>query len=92
MGVTIFTTMDSAGRLVIPKTIREEAELEPGTPLRIEVVDGRIEIFPEIRPVSIVTKGRLTVAVPIEPTEVLTAAQVRKTLGALRRERGRQEP
>ena len=36
------TTMDLAGRLVIPKAIRDAAELQPGVRLVFEVVDGRI--------------------------------------------------
>ena len=91
MRSAINTTMDAAGRLVIPKAIREEAELEPGALLRIEIVDGRIEIVPEVRSVRIVTKGHLRVAVPAEPSEALTAAQVRRTLESIRRERGRKE-
>jgi AbrB family looped-hinge helix DNA binding protein len=38
--------MDKAGRLVLPKAIREEAGIEPGIPLRIAVRDGRVEIEP----------------------------------------------
>ncbi len=37
-------TMDSAGRLVIPKEIRREAGIEPGMPLEIRCDDGIIEI------------------------------------------------
>lgn len=92
MGTAITTTIDAAGRLVIPKAIREEAELKPGASLRIEVVDGRIEIVPQTRSVTLVTKGHLRVAVPVEPSKALTAAQVRKTLASIRLERGREEP
>jgi AbrB family looped-hinge helix DNA binding protein len=92
MGTAITTTIDAAGRLVIPKSIRDRAELEPGIPLRIDVVDGRIEIVPEARSVRIVTKGRLRVAVPAAPSEALTASHVRRTLESIRRERGRREP
>lgn len=37
-------TMDGAGRVVIPKAVREAAGLEPGVPLEIHVVAGRVEI------------------------------------------------
>lgn len=92
MGAAITTTIDAAGRLVIPKAIREEAELEPGAPLQIEVVDGRIEIVPQARSVRVVKKGHLRVAVPVEPSEPLSTAQVRRTLESIRRERGRTGP
>ena len=89
MGDAIVTTIDSAGRVVIPKAIREEVDLEPGTSLRIEVVDGRIEIVPEPRSVRIVAKGRIRVAVPSDPSEALTDSLVGKTRESIRRERGR---
>ena len=40
------TTMDRAGRLVIPKEIRREAKLVPGVPLEVKWREGRIEIEP----------------------------------------------
>ena len=63
--------MDSAGRLVVPKEIREQADLQPDTPLRIRYADGRIEIEPEPRDVRIRRRGRLSVAVPAEEGEPL---------------------
>lgn len=82
------TTMDPAGRLVIPKSIREAAELRPGVALRVGIVDGRIEITPEPRAVRIERRGRLSVAVPVTPSAPLRAATVRKTLEAIRSGRG----
>jgi AbrB family looped-hinge helix DNA binding protein len=38
------TTIDRAGRVVIPKPIRDAAGLKPGAALSIEYRDGRIEI------------------------------------------------
>ena len=43
---TMITTMDAAGRLVLPKAIRERAQLVAGRPLEVRVVDGRVEIEP----------------------------------------------
>jgi AbrB family looped-hinge helix DNA binding protein len=37
-------TIDRAGRVVVPKPLRDELGLEPDTPLEIEVVDGHIEL------------------------------------------------
>jgi AbrB family looped-hinge helix DNA binding protein len=34
------TIMDDAGRLVIPKSIRQQAGLKPGLPLDIRWIDG----------------------------------------------------
>lgn len=40
----MIATIDKAGRLVIPKKLRDEMGLRPGVPLRIDFVDGRIVI------------------------------------------------
>jgi AbrB family looped-hinge helix DNA binding protein len=37
-------SIDRAGRVVIPKPMRDELGLSPGTPLEIEVVDGHLEL------------------------------------------------
>ena len=76
--------MDSAGRLVLPKEIRDEAQLEAGMPLRITFHDGRIEIEPAPREIRLVRKGRLTVAVPVEDGPPLTAQVVNETLESIR--------
>lgn len=39
-------TIDRAGRIVVPKPVRNELGLTPGTPLRIEVIEDRIELHP----------------------------------------------
>lgn len=85
MSSAIISTIDSAGRLVIPKEIRDEAQLEPGMPLQITVCDGRVEIEPAPREVRLVRKGRLTVIVPVEQDgPPLTADIVNKTVNAIR--------
>lgn len=84
MSSTIISTIDAAGRLVLPKEIRDEAQLKPGMPLQITVCDGRVEIEPAPREVRIVRKGRVSVAVPVEPVEPLTLATVNETIDRLR--------
>lgn len=80
------STIDSAGRIVIPRDVREAAGLEPGVPLEIRVRDGRVEIEPMPRAVRVVRRGRLSVAVPVEESgERLTNEQVRRTTDAVRR-------
>ncbi len=81
------TTIDHAGRLVIPKQIRQEAGLRPGVPLDVRWRDGRIEIEPSPLAVKLVRKGKLLVAVPDKSVGVLTAETVERTRRALRRER-----
>ena len=77
-------TIDSAGRLVLPRDIRDQAGLEPGMPLRIVFRDGRIEIEPAPREVRIVRKGRMRVAGPVEEGDVLGSDAVRETTASVR--------
>jgi len=74
---------------VIPKKIRQEANLKPGLPLEIEWRDGRIEIEPALLPVRLTRKGPLLVAVPSESPVPLTSETVERTRESLRRERSK---
>ncbi|MGH7808198.1 MAG: AbrB/MazE/SpoVT family DNA-binding domain-containing protein [Thermodesulfobacteriota bacterium] len=77
--LTMKTTIDSPGRLVIPKEVRREAGLKPGMPLEVRWHDGRIEIEPAPLPVKLVRKGRLLVAVPENIASPLTTETVERT-------------
>ena len=81
------TTIDRAGRLVIPKAIRQRAGLTPGMAVDVRWWDGHIEIEPAPLPVALVQKGRLLVAVPQQPVGTLTAEGVEQTRQALHDER-----
>lgn len=82
------TTMDRAGRLVIPKKIRSEAGLTPGMPLDVRCNNGRVEIEPAPVPVKLVRKGRWLVAVPTKKVPRLSAEAVQKVIDEIRNERG----
>jgi AbrB family looped-hinge helix DNA binding protein len=84
---TMTTTIDSAGRLVIPKTIRREAGLEPGCALEIGVRDGTIEIKPAALRVRFERHGNVTVAVPLDPVATMTTEDVRRVQDRLRTRR-----
>ena len=56
------STIDEAGRVVIPKAIREAAGLKPGSPLTIEYRNGRVEIERKSPKARLVRKGTLLVA------------------------------
>jgi AbrB family looped-hinge helix DNA binding protein len=77
--------IDRAGRIIVPKALRQALGLKPGQPLEIRAGDGRLEI--EIAPTSMRLKkrGKGLVAVPEEPLPRLTAEQVRDTLERVRR-------
>ena len=81
------STMDSAGRLVLPREIRDQAEFEPGMPLRIAFRDGRVEIEPAPREVRVVRKGRMRIAVPVEESGVLRSDTVREATASIRERR-----
>jgi AbrB family looped-hinge helix DNA binding protein len=85
------TTIDRAGRLVVPKPIREAVGIVPGAELEIRVTDGRIEIEPAPLEVRLARKGALTVAVPRRKVPSLSADVVKRTLGSLRRRGARDE-
>lgn len=76
---TMITTMDQAGRLVIPREIRREAALEPGTPLDVRWRDGVIEIEPQPLAVKLERRGRLLVARPAAKMPALPTTTVERT-------------
>lgn len=84
----MITTMDAAGRLVIPSEIRREAALEPGVPLDVRWRDGVIEIEPQPLAVTFARKGRLLVATPATKVPRLRRATVERTRRDLAARRG----
>jgi AbrB family looped-hinge helix DNA binding protein len=86
---TMTITMDAAGRLVIPSEIRREAGLEPGAPLNVRWREGIIEIEAQPLAVILTRKGRLLVAIPVEPVRALKSTTVERTRAALRQRTGR---
>jgi AbrB family looped-hinge helix DNA binding protein len=79
------TTIDAAGRIVVPKSIRQALALKPGQELEIRAGDGRLEIEIAATPISLKKRGKGLVAVPDEPLPPLTADEVRDTLERIRR-------
>jgi AbrB family looped-hinge helix DNA binding protein len=77
--------IDAAGRLVIPKSLRQALGLKPGQELEIRAGDGRLEIEVAPTPMRLKKRGRGVVAVPTAALPVLTAEQVRDTLERVRR-------
>lgn len=77
--------MDSAGRVVLPKAIRERAQLAPGAKLDVRVIDGRVELEPVYADVTIEKRGSFWVAVPKGRHKgVVTQEQVNATVDAIR--------
>ena len=78
------TTIDQAGRLVLPKAARERARIAPGMLLEVRVVDGRIEIEPAPARVTVEKRGGFWVAQPVDDVPALTHETVERTMEDLR--------
>jgi AbrB family looped-hinge helix DNA binding protein len=78
-------TIDAAGRIVVPKALRQALGLKPGQPLEIRAGDGRLEIEIASTPMQLKTRGKGVVAVPDAELPALTTEQVRDTLERIRR-------
>lgn len=83
----MITTMDAAGRLVIPGAVRREAGIEPHTPLDVRWRDGVIEIEPQPIAVTLERRGRLLVAKPQSKVPRLRQATVDRTRRRVRTSR-----
>jgi len=82
---TMRSTIDSAGRLVIPKAIRDRLGLMGGQPVKIRERDGVIEIEPEPMPMNLADRDGVLVAVPEDEIAPLTDDIVRITIERTRR-------
>jgi len=78
-------TIDAAGRIVVPKAVREQLHLDAGTPLDLRVRDGRLELEPVPIPMRLVRRGKGLVAITDEPVKSLGVDEVRSVTESLRR-------
>ena len=79
------TTLDAAGRIIVPKALRQTLGLKPGQALDIRAGDGRLEIEIAATPMQLKKRGKGVVAVPDTKLPSLSAEQVRDTLERVRR-------
>lgn len=79
------TAIDAAGRVIVPKSLRDELGLSPGRQLEIHARDGVLVIEPLPTTVTLVRKGKTFVARPATPLPALTADEVRAALDGARR-------
>jgi AbrB family looped-hinge helix DNA binding protein len=79
------TTIDSAGRIVIPKALRARLGLSGGGAVLVTEREGRIEIEPAPSPMTLVDRDGVPVAESEEDLPVLTDDVVRATVENTRR-------
>ena len=79
------TTIDKAGRVVVPKAMRDALGLRGGAEIEIALVDGHIEIEPVASHIRLERKDGRLVAVSDREMPVLTAEMVRDVLEQIRR-------
>ena len=75
-------SIDSAGRVVIPKGVREQLGLRPGQELELDAHDGSIRLSVPTRPMRIEGKGKRARIVTDGAMQPLTAEMVRDVLEA----------
>lgn len=77
--------IDKAGRVIVPKRIRDELGFSPDVPLEMEVVDGHVELSTPHKPIRLVDGPY---GPSVAPTGTpLTDEDVRLTLEAVRERR-----
>lgn len=75
-GMSITITLGKAGRLVVPKSIREDLGLREGSRLKLDVQGGKIEAVPEADTVRIEMKDGFPVILggpPLKQGDIVRA-------------------
>lgn len=83
------TTLDSAGRVVLPSEVRRRLRLAAGARFHVEVVADRIELTLESPPEPAVVRkaGRLVLAATGEPLDAAAAIRAERDTQATRARR-----
>ncbi|MFN2469007.1 MAG: AbrB/MazE/SpoVT family DNA-binding domain-containing protein [Gaiellaceae bacterium] len=79
------TSIDRAGRLVVPKVLRAAIGLEAGGDVEVSIRDGRIEIEPASVPMRVVEADGLPTIHAEHDMAALTTEEVRETIERVRR-------
>lgn len=82
---TMRTTIDAAGRIVVPKAIRDAMGLTAGRAIDVMFTNGKIEIELATTDVTLDCSDGLPKLVPVEELPPLTDDQIRDTLESTRR-------
>lgn len=79
------STIDAAGRVVVPKAMRDKLGLTGGRAIEIRERDGRLEIEPVPVSMKLVKRKGVLAAVPARKLPALTYEIVRDTIERTRR-------
>ncbi len=79
------TTIDAAGRIVIPKAFRDQLGLAGGGEVEVQLCNGSVEISVPATPMRLEERDGVVVAVADRPMPPLTQEIVRETLERIRR-------
>jgi bifunctional DNA-binding transcriptional regulator/antitoxin component of YhaV-PrlF toxin-antitoxin module len=77
--------IDGVGRLVIPKSLREELGVDGPADLELTVADGRLELTVSDVPARVQERGGLPVIVTDEPIQPLSVDEARAAVERVRR-------
>ena len=77
--------IDAAGRLVVPKALRDELGIGGPTELEAEARDGVIELAVADIPAQVEDRGGVPVIAAGEPVAPLSTADVRAAIDRVRR-------
>src|SRR5271165_1383723 len=84
--MTIILTIDGAGRLVLPKPVRDELQLAAGDSLELETSEDQIVLRPVRNRVGMTKKQGIWV---LDFDEPISTADTNRVLRDIRRERER---
>ncbi|MDI1314999.1 AbrB/MazE/SpoVT family DNA-binding domain-containing protein [Prosthecobacter sp.] len=73
--MTATVTLDKAGRLVLPKPVRDQLHLRAGSKLRLDVTGDRMELTQEVPEVKIEKRGKRRVVVGWEGFDAAKAVR-----------------
>jgi AbrB family looped-hinge helix DNA binding protein len=82
---TMRTTIDRAGRIVVPKRLRDQLGLSGGQEVELVAREGKLEVAPAPTTMRLEVRGDKTVAVADRDMPPLTVELVRETLEQTRR-------
>ena len=82
--IAMRTTIDGAGRVVVPKALRQAVGLLAGAEVEMRATDGRIEMEPAPLEVRLEREGGLLVAVPVRPVPPMPASVAGRTVASVR--------